>query len=205
MKKILIIICIFMLSAAGCGQSGNQMSHDAACTISDFTTEISEPVQLAPDARFISFAVTSGTSRYKVGYAVISDGVRKDNIVYTQDPASIKIGFSFLMAGDFYNNNVMMNYGMYVDTWESPFMEEFPLELPALMGMGAAVRPEAFNQTLSKGEEIVLAVFAGSLFESSVRAIDLGKFDQYKTIDEAMSSPEILDNPFNLIFYVSAL
>ena len=201
-----------MLSVVGCGQSGDRASGGTVCTISDFTTEIHEYIRpaLGHDANFFSFTVEPGDFCYDVGYAVIEEGVRTDYIQHTFDPTdeyyienSADSRFSFLMTGGVFTGEDKLRFGMAFDNG-SYTRPEVDMELPNLSGFAFSVRPERFKKSIVVGEEIVLAYFVGSI-DGGVHGIDIGRFDQYKTIGEAMSDPDVSDNPFHLIFYVSAV
>ena len=198
-KKILIIVCaLFMISAVGCGQVVDGNSY----VISGFTTE--SPGNIYNP---FTFSVASkGLPEYSIDCVIIIDGERRDVNLFTRDVSGEfeagKIDFSVAVIGDFFDGNVTLVYDSSVEG--EAFARQIPLEIPALSGVGCDMRKEIFKKTLNAGEEMALAVYAGSV-DGYVRSISLRRFDQYKTIDEAMEDEEITDNSFNLIIYASAI
>ena len=212
MKNTMIIFCALAMFATtvSCGQNGTDSSNNIACNISAFTSLIQDDIRpaLGNDANFISFTIASEDVQYRVGYAVIVDGVRTNTLLHEYDPIHDSdwgnFRCSILVTDGFFSGDAVLRFGMSFEGGGST-RSPYPLELPIMTGFTYDVRPERFAKTLNIGEEIVLAVFSGSSDNSGVRGIGLYGFDECKTIDEAMNSPDLSNNPINLIFYVSAV
>jgi len=200
MKKILIIIvcALLMISAVGCGQVADETSY----VISGFTTESPGNIY----SPFTFSVASKGLPECSIDCAIIVDGERRDVNLFTcgtaEEYKTGKIDFSVSVIGDFFDGNVTLVYDSSVDSEE--FARQIPLEIPVLSGVGVDIREEGFKKTLNAGEEMALAVYAGSE-DGYVSGFSLRRFDQYKTIDEAMEDEEIFDNSFGLIIYASAV
>jgi hypothetical protein len=215
MKKVfvLILIGIIAVSGAGCKQVSGSDSDSIVCEISAYTTVLPSNVEAAlPNAEFLYFNVNPKEygHDYKIGYALIVDGERTDNILYHFDSTGEQnltdTEISFLLTGSFFEENpVGLSHAMI--TGGTTTGGDIFIEMPKLTGYAPLMRPENYRAFLHEGEELVLACFVGSMADNGrLRATAIGIFDEYGTIDEAMkNSDNLQDNPVHLIFYITAL
>ena len=207
-KPLLILLCImFVISVAGCG--GDDGMDGAVALINGYTTSLPKDIRAPANANFFGFRIEAMGDRfgYRVGYAIVENGVRTDTIVYSYTPTGVddfKItNCSFILAGNFFEGNLRLQHMQSGDGW-SYTGDTVTLEINPLSGYTILTRRSDFEATLLIGDDLVLACAIGSADNETLRPTSLEIFDGYRTIDEALVNPAKADRPFLLIFYISA-
>jgi len=117
------IVCVFIsilvaMPMSGCVRLNGQTTVDSVCFVRNFTTEIPENMlPVLEEGKFINFEVVSEDCNhtYEIGYVIIVDGIATNRVLFSDiwNPSFEAKGYSLLMTGAFFENDVTLHYGSY--------------------------------------------------------------------------------------------
>jgi len=207
-KPIILFLLVFgFIFTSGCGGGGVE---GAVATVSGFTTSAPKDVNARATDRFFGFSVEAEGDRYgyKIGYAIVENGVRTDHVLYSFTPTPNddfkNTSCTFILSGNFLDEFVKLQHIQSGDGW-SYNSDVIQINLPVLSGFMVLPRANDFEHLLLFGDDLVIASVIGATGGETLRPTTLDVFDQYRTIDEALTNPSKADRPFLLIFYISAI
>ena len=207
-KPVILLVLVFgFIFTTGCGGGGVE---GAVATISGFTTSAPKDVSVKASDSFFGFSAEAAGDRYgyRIGYAVVENGVRTDHIIYTFTPTPNddfkNTTCSFVLSGNFFDEYVKLQHIQSGDGW-SYVGDTTQIHLPILSGFTILTRPNDFEHLLLFGDDLVIASVIGATGNEVLRPTTLDVFDQYRTIDEALTNPSKADRPFLLIFFITAI
>ena len=207
-KPIILLLLVFgFIFTTGCGGGGVE---GAVVTLSGFTTSAPRDSNARATDRFFGFTAEAEGDRYgyRIGYAVVIDGERTDHILYSFTPTPNddfkNTTCSFILSGNFFDEFVRLQHIQSGDGW-SYNSDTMQINLPILSGYTVLTRPNDFEHLLLFGDDLVIASVIGATGNETLRPTTLDVFDQYRTIDEALTNPNKRDRPFLLIIFISAI